>query len=116
MGPAVDPPQPLFIPIGACDPPTPPLVADAGTGRVVSMSISKEVPPSTRDNLFARAQTGDQDAWRELFETCYPKIVRVIRRKLQSPSVRALYDSTDFASDVWKSLAANADRFHFPTV
>jgi DNA-directed RNA polymerase specialized sigma24 family protein len=41
----------------------------------------------------------------------------VIRRKLHGASaIRALYDSTDFASDVWKSLAAKSDRFDFPNV
>ena len=68
------------------------------------------------NGLFARARAGDQAAWTELFETYYPKVIRVIRRKLNSPSIRSLYDSTDFASDVWKSLAANADRLDFPTM
>jgi RNA polymerase sigma factor (sigma-70 family) len=68
------------------------------------------------NGLFARARAGDQAAWTELFETCYPKVIRVIRRKLNSPSIRSLYDSTDFASDVWKSLAANAERLDFPTM
>ena len=30
--------------------------------------------------------------------------------------MRSLYDSTDFASDAWKSLVAKADRFDFPTI
>lgn len=73
--------------------------------------------PLASDGLFARARAGDQAAWKELFETCYPKVVRVIRRKLQGrPAVRSRYDSTDFASDVWKSLAAKSDRFDFATV
>ena len=29
--------------------------------------------------------------------------------------MRSLYDSTDFASDVLKSLAAKSDRFDFPS-
>jgi RNA polymerase sigma factor (sigma-70 family) len=62
--------------------------------------------------LFARARTGDNAAWAELFQTCYPKVVRVVRRKLNRP-MRSLYDSTDFASDVMKSLAAKADRLDF---
>lgn len=67
------------------------------------------------DGLFARARAGDQAAWEELFRTCYPKIVRVVRRKLNTP-MRSLYDSADFASDVWKSLAAKCDRFDFPSI
>ncbi len=72
---------------------------------------------SVPDGLFARARAGDQAAWKALFDACYPKVVRVIRRKLQGrPAVRARYDSTDLASDVWKSLAAKSDRFDFATV
>jgi RNA polymerase sigma factor (sigma-70 family) len=66
-------------------------------------------------SLFARARGGDQAAWAELFHTCYPKVIRVVRRKLDRP-MRSLYDSTDFANDVMKSLAANADRLDFPSI
>lgn len=65
--------------------------------------------------LLARAKIGDESAWEELFRTCYPKVVRVVRRKLDSP-MRSLYDSTDFASDVMKSLAANFGRMDFPSI
>ena len=68
------------------------------------------------DGLFARAQAGDQEAWKTLFDTCYPKVVRVVRRKMHSPMIRSLYDSTDFASDVWKSLAAKSDKYEFANV
>lgn len=67
------------------------------------------------DGLFERARSGDQDAWRELYEACYPKVLRVIRRRLNS-RVRSLYDSTDFVGDVWKSLAEKPDQFDFPNV
>ena len=65
-------------------------------------------------SLFARARAGDSAAWEALFQTCYPKVVRVVRRKLNKP-MRSLYDSTDFASDVMKSLAAKAERLDFDT-
>ena len=68
---------------------------------------------SATDALFARARSGDQDAWRILFETCYPKVIRVIRRRLNSPAMRSLYDSTDFIGDVWKSLAEKKSDFDF---
>jgi RNA polymerase sigma factor (sigma-70 family) len=73
--------------------------------------------PSSLDpvGLLDRARAGDQSAWEELFRTCYPKVVRVVRRKLDRP-LRSLYDSTDFASDVMKSLAANLDRLDFPSI
>jgi len=62
--------------------------------------------------LFARAKDGDDTAWKELFDKCYPKVIRVVRRKL-NPPMRSLYDSMDFASDVMKSLAARADGLEF---
>src|SRR4051794_29218850 len=61
------------------------------------------------------AQKGDQTAWEALFRECYPKVRRVVRRKLDR-SMRSLYDSTDFASDVMKSLAANLDQLSFPSI
>ena len=61
------------------------------------------------------AQKGDQTAWETLFRECYPKVRRVVRRKLDR-SMRSLYDSTDFASDVMKSLAANIDQLSFPSI
>lgn len=67
------------------------------------------------DGLFARAQSGDSEAWAELFRQCYPKVIRVVRRRLNQP-MRSLYDSADIASDVWRSLLAKSDRFDFPTV
>ena len=80
------------------------------------MSESRNrVAGNDTDGLFARARAGEALAWEELFRTCYPKVVRAVRRRL-NPPMRSLYDSTDFASDVWKSLAAKCDRFDFPTV
>ncbi len=79
------------------------------------MSSPFEVSGHDPGDLFARARAGDQDAWKELFETCYPKVLRVVRRKLDRP-MRSLYDSTDFASDVMKSLAAKFDKFDFPSL
>ena len=61
------------------------------------------------------AHLGDQAAWEMLFKECYPKVRRVVRRKLDR-SMRSLYDSTDFASDVMKSLAANFDQLQFPSI
>src|SRR5437016_2369641 len=61
------------------------------------------------------AHRGDPAAWETLFKECYPKVRRVVRRKLNR-SMRSLYDSTDFASDVMKSLAANFDQLQFPSI
>src|SRR5260370_31446183 len=76
------------------------------------MAFLPDSLPIDADGLFARARAGDDSAWEELFHVCYPKVVRVVRRKLNRP-MRSLYDSTDFASDVMKSLAANAGRLDF---
>jgi RNA polymerase sigma factor (sigma-70 family) len=61
------------------------------------------------------AHRGDQAAWETIFKECYPKVRRVVRRKLKG-SMRSLYDSTDFASDVMKSLAAQFDQLQFPSI
>ncbi len=73
-----------------------------------------QTPADPDDRLFALARAGDTGAWDELFHKCYPKVIRVVRRKLDRP-MRSLFDSTDFASDVMKSLAANAGRLDFPS-
>lgn len=65
--------------------------------------------------ILAAAHRGDQTAWEALFRECYPKVRRVVRRKLDR-SMRSLYDSTDFASDVMKSLAANFEHLDFPSI
>jgi RNA polymerase sigma factor (sigma-70 family) len=78
----------------------------------------RSIPPSSTESsltLLDRARLGDQDAWQILFEDCYPKIVRVVRKRLSQP-MRKLYDSTDIANDVMKSLAAKFDHFDFSTV
>jgi RNA polymerase sigma factor (sigma-70 family) len=74
--------------------------------------------PGISDDLaraLLAAQSGDQVAWEMLFRECYPKVRRVVRRKLDR-SLRSLYDSTDFASDVMKSLAANLSQLSFPSI
>ncbi|GAC1469607.1 MAG: hypothetical protein NVSMB9_13580 [Isosphaeraceae bacterium] len=78
------------------------------------MTPEPDLPPVDPDGLFARARAGDDAAWELLFRKCYPKVVRVVRRKLDRP-MRSLFDSTDFASDVMKSLVAKADRLDFPS-
>jgi RNA polymerase sigma factor (sigma-70 family) len=65
--------------------------------------------------VLEEAQNGNQMAWETLFKECYPKVRRVVRRKLNR-SLRSLYDSTDFASDVMGNLVANLDRLKFPSV
>ncbi len=64
--------------------------------------------------LITEARGGDQEAWERLFHEYYPKVRRVVRRKLDR-SMRSVYDSTDFANDVMKSLAANLGRLEFPS-
>ena len=61
------------------------------------------------------AQKGDQSAWETVFKACYPKVRRVVRRRLNR-SMRSLYDSTDFANDAMENLAANLNQLEFPSV
>ena len=61
------------------------------------------------------AQKGNQTAWETVFKECYPKVRRVVRRKLNR-SMRSLYDSTDFANDAMERLAANLDLLEFPSL
>jgi len=79
------------------------------------MNPVSDSPDLGSDELIARARAGDQAAWDELFHRCYPKVIRVVRRKLDRP-MRSLYDSTDFASDAMKSLAANFNRLDFTSL
>ncbi len=67
------------------------------------------------ENLIERARLGDQAAWQLLFDDCYPKIVRVVRRRLSRP-MRKLYDSTDIANEVMQSLVAKFDHFDFSSI
>jgi len=60
------------------------------------------------------AQKGDESAWKAVFEQCYPKVRRVVRRRLDR-SMRSLYDSTDFANDALENLAANLKQLEFPS-
>jgi RNA polymerase sigma factor (sigma-70 family) len=73
--------------------------------------------PETGHDLgstWEEAQKGDPTAWEALFKECYPKVRRVVRRKLNR-SMRSLYDSTDFANYAMERLAANVDLLQFPT-
>ena len=69
---------------------------------------------SSKD-LIDRAREGDQRAWQILFDECYPKVVRVIGRRM-SKQLRVLYDSTDIANEVMKSLAMKFDQFDFSSI
>ena len=74
--------------------------------------------PEIEDDLvraLREAQQGNQVAWEALFKECYPKVRRVVRRRLDR-SMRSLYDSTDFANDAMENLAANLNQLDFPSV
>ena len=70
---------------------------------------------TTSSDLIERARNGDQQAWQILFDDCYPKIIRVIRRRMSRP-LRSLYDSTDIANEVMKSLAAKFNRLDVDSI
>lgn len=73
-------------------------------------------PSDDLESLLVRMRGGDQQAWKVMFDACYPKVQRAIRRRMTSRAIRSLYDSTDVANDVWKSLAGNWSRYHFDSV
>ena len=79
------------------------------------MQSHPPIPGDVPVTLLDRARQGDQAAWRILFEECYPKIQRVVRKRLSRP-MRKMYDSTDIANEVMKSLAAKFDRFDFSSI
>jgi RNA polymerase sigma-70 factor (ECF subfamily) len=80
----------------------------------MTMMSSAEVRTDLAE-ILAAAHRGDQSAWEVLFRECYPKVRRVVRRKLNR-QMQNLYDSTDFASDVMKSLVANFGHLAFPSI
>ncbi len=79
------------------------------------MTTSSPSEAYTSVDWIERARQGDQQAWQVLFDECYPKIVRVIRRRMSRP-LRSLYDSTDIANEVMKSLAAKFDQIDFTSI
>ncbi len=76
--------------------------------------MSAQPEPLDAD-LLDRARKGDQEAWQALFDDCYPKIVRVVRHRLNR-QMRRYYDSTDIANSVMKSLAEKFERFDFSNI
>jgi RNA polymerase sigma factor (sigma-70 family) len=72
--------------------------------------------PARESGLFARAQSGDQAAWEALFHACYPKVQRVVRRRISNGPLRRYIDSTDIANDVFGELAEKAAKFRFETI
>ncbi len=76
--------------------------------------MSRPEPADDLGSTWEDARKGDPNAWEALFRECYPKVRRVVRRKLNR-SMRSLYDSTDFANDAMERLAANLDLLQFPS-
>ncbi|WP_435007905.1 RNA polymerase sigma factor [Tundrisphaera lichenicola] len=77
--------------------------------------VASSPSAGTSNDLIERARQGDQHAWQALFEDCYPKVVRVISRRMSRP-MRKFADSTDIANEVMKSLAAKFNHFDFSSV
>ena len=72
-------------------------------------------PKPDLEKLIAQARVGDDAAWEVLFRVCYPRVIRVVRRKLTRP-MRSLFDSSDFANDAFYRLLADLDHLHFPSL
>ncbi len=77
--------------------------------------ISPTPSISSSAELIERARNGDQQAWQILFDECYPKIIRVISRRLKGP-IRSLYDTADIANEVMNSLAVKFGQFDFESI
>lgn len=77
--------------------------------------LSHPEPGHDLVSTWQEAQKGNPTAWEALFKECYPKVRRVVRRKLNR-SMRSLYDSTDFANDAMERLAANLDLLQFASL
>lgn len=80
------------------------------------MNSSAGTGMSAQDKLFPLAREGDQAAWEALVDACYPMVLRAVRRRLTSRAMRSIYESTDFANDVWHSLAAQPERYDFENI
>ncbi len=65
-------------------------------------------------SLLLEARNGNQQAWMKLFQDCYPKVRRVVRRRMDR-SMRTIFDSTDFANEAMNELAAHLHQLDFPT-
>ena len=70
--------------------------------------------PPDPGRLIAQARAGDEAAWEALYRACYPKVIRAVRRRL-TPPLRSMFDSSDFASDVFRSLLAEGGQLEFPS-
>jgi RNA polymerase sigma factor (sigma-70 family) len=80
------------------------------TGKVLGDDLGPDFARALRE-----ARGGDQAAWGILFNECYPRLLRVVDRRLDN-SLRSRYDSADFASEAMKSLVARFDRLHFDSI
>lgn len=72
-------------------------------------------PISEIESLLTRARAGDQEAWNQLVARCSPKLMRVVRRRLNAP-LRTLYDSMDVTNEVFASLAFKFEKFDFDSL
>jgi RNA polymerase sigma factor (sigma-70 family) len=84
-------------------------------GRLAMIQVTHAEIAADLATTLQEAQRGDQTAWETIFKECYPKVRRVVRRRL-TRSMRSLYDSTDFANEAMERLAANLNQLEFPSV
>ena len=75
-----------------------------------------DVRRTRRANLIERARRGDQEAWQRPVRGMLPEGgARGIRRRMRGRG-RRLYDSTDIANDVMKSLAEKFNHIDFSSI
>jgi hypothetical protein len=76
----------------------------------LSQWLSKAVKGSvslSAENLLAAARAGDEAAVSQLFFLCYPWVCSSVRRRKANRAVASLYDGSEVASDVLKTLVTN---------
>ena len=63
------------------------------------------------DDLIRRARTDDREAWRLLFDACYPRMVAAIRDRARMQAC----DAEDLASEAFGQLVARLNDYDFET-
>ena len=63
------------------------------------------------DDLIRRARIDDREAWRLLFDACYPRMVATLRDRARMQEC----DAEDVASEAFGLLVARFDDYDFDT-
>lgn len=70
---------------------------------------SRAMTPPADDAVIAAAKSGDEDAWRELYEVLGGRLVGWLRSQ---PSLDAALDADDLANEAWLTAARRVAEFN----